>query len=94
VVVAPDRQTVSIIDATVPDGKTVWTGQVGLDPDAAVTDDMVILRDLDQGRLLVLNRFTMQVNLDVKTRSDVAGYGRTGIVITTARSIGYEVVFK
>jgi hypothetical protein len=92
VVVAPDRQTVSIIDASVPDGRTVWTGQVGLDPNAAVTRDMVIIRDSDQGRLLVLRRFTMQVKLDIKTRSDVAGYGRSGIVITTARSIGFEAV--
>jgi hypothetical protein len=93
VVVAPDRQTVSIIDATEPDGRTVWTGQLGLDPEAAVTGDMVIVRDSDQGRLLVLRRRPkMAVNLDIKTRSDVAGYGRTGIVITTARSIGYESV--
>jgi hypothetical protein len=92
VVLAPDRQTVSIIDATVPDGKTRWTGQVGLDPEAAVTGDMVIVRDVDQGRLIVLRRTTMQVSLDIKTRSDVAGYGSSGIVITTARSIGYETV--
>ncbi|HEX6970534.1 MAG TPA: PQQ-binding-like beta-propeller repeat protein, partial [Micromonosporaceae bacterium] len=51
VVVAPDRQSVSIIDAATPDGKTVWSGQFGMDPDAAIIDDMVIIRDSNRGKL-------------------------------------------
>jgi outer membrane protein assembly factor BamB len=92
VVVGPDRKSVSIIDAVTPDGRTVWSGELGLDPTAAITSSMVILRDTDGGRLIVVGRTSKTVVLELKTRADVAGYGPTGIVLTSGRSIGYYPV--
>ncbi len=89
VVVGPDRKTVSIIDAISAAGGTVWSQELGMDPEAAITDTMVILRDKDRGKLLVLLRGSMTLALDLKTKADIAGYGSSAIVLTTGRSIGY-----
>src|SRR5262249_31335035 len=90
VVVAPDRQTVSVIDALAPDARALWSGELGLDPQAAVTDKHVILLDRDRGRLLVLRQERpMTVALDIKTKASIAGYGTAGIVLTSGRSVGY-----
>jgi hypothetical protein len=94
VVVGPDRQTVSVIDAVTPDGRTVWSGELGLDPQAAITDEMVILRDADRGRLFVLDRNIAPLRqvLELKTKAEIAGYGADAIVLTSGRSIGYVPV--
>jgi hypothetical protein len=89
VVLAPDRQSLSVIDAAAPGGRTVWSGELGLDPLAAITPNLVIIRDTDAGRLLALQRGSMRVVLEVKTKVDVIGYGRSGILLTSGRSIGY-----
>jgi hypothetical protein len=90
VILEPDRKTVQIIDVGTPNGRTVWSGQLGLDPQAAVAGPMVILRDTDQGRLLVLRRGSMAVALDLKTKAEVAGFGTSGIVLASGRSIGFH----
>jgi hypothetical protein len=90
VILEPDRQTVHVIDVGRPDGRTVWSRQLGLDPQAAVTGPMVILRDTDRGQVLVLRRGSMAVALELKTRADIAGFGTSGIVLTSGRSIGFH----
>lgn len=93
VILEPDRKTVRVIDVVVPDGRVLWSGELGLDPQAAVTTTMVILRDSDRGRLFVLRRGPrMNVALDLRTRADVAGFGASAIVLTSGRSIGYHPV--
>lgn len=90
VILGPDRKTVSIIDAVTPEGRTVWSGELGLDPQAGITATMVLLRDADRGRLTVLRRSTMTVALTLKTKADVVGYGPTGLVLGSGRNIGYH----
>jgi hypothetical protein len=60
VVVEPDRQTVSLLDVTTLEPRTVWTGQFGLDPDAALAGNLLIIRDRDGGRLVALRLPTMR----------------------------------
>src|SRR5690606_31385832 len=82
VILEPDRKTVRVIDAVVPDGRSLWSGELGLDPEAALTSTMVLLRDKDQGRLLVLRiGARMSVVRELKTKADIAGYGRNAIVL-------------
>jgi hypothetical protein len=94
VVVGPDRQTVSGLDAVTPESRTVWSGELGLDPQAAITDEMVILRDADRGRLFVLDRNVTPLRqvLELKTKAEIAGYGSDAIVLASGRSIGYVPV--
>jgi hypothetical protein len=93
VILEPDRKTVRIIDAVTRDGRRVWSGELGLDPEAAITPTMVILRDSDQGRLLVVRIDSpTTVVLELKSRADIAGFGRNAIVLTSGRSIGYHEV--
>jgi hypothetical protein len=90
VILEPDRKTVQIIDVGAPDGRRVWSQELGLDPQAAIAGSMVILRDTDRGQLLVLRRGTMAVALNLKTKADIAGFGASGIVLTSGRSIGFH----
>jgi len=90
VTVAPDRQSITIVDAAVPDGRTVWSGKIGADPDAMLTSNLVILRSRESGQLLVLRRGSMAEALKISTKNDLIGYGRDGILIFSARSIGYQ----
>jgi hypothetical protein len=93
VILEPDRKTVRIIDAVNPDDRVVWSGELGLDPEAAITPAMVILRDLDRGKLFVLRIGSpMTVALELKSKADIAGFGRNAIVLTSGRSIGYHQV--
>lgn len=93
VILEPDRKTVRVIDVVVPDGRVLWSGELGLDPQAAVTATLVILQDSDRGRLFVLRRGSRTtVALDLRTRAEVAGFGASGIVLTSGRSIGYHPV--
>jgi hypothetical protein len=93
VILEPDRKTVRIIDAVVPQGRNLWSGELGLDPEAAITATMVILRDSDRGRLFVLRvGFPMSVVLELKSRAGIAGFGANAIVITSGRSVGYHQV--
>jgi hypothetical protein len=92
VIVAADRQHLEVIDALAPEGRTLWTGDVGLDPQAAITESFIIIRDADAGKLVVLRRGSMTIKLDIKTKSDVVGYGSDGILLGTGRSVGYHPV--
>ncbi len=92
VVVAADRQRVEVIDALAPGGRTLWTGELGLDPEAAITESFVLVRDSDAGKLIVLRRDSMTIKLDIKTKSDVVGFGRNAILLGSARSVGYHSV--
>jgi hypothetical protein len=93
VILEPDRKTVRVIDAVIPQGRNLWSGELGLDPEAAITATMVILRDSDRGRLFVLRvGFPMSVVLELKSRAEIAGFGANAIVITSGRSIGYHHV--
>jgi hypothetical protein len=91
VVVAADRKTVTIIDVGTEQARTIWSAQFGLDPDAAIAGNLVVIRDRDKGRLLALRLGTSDAMpvLDIKTKADVAGYGADGILLTSGRSIGY-----
>jgi hypothetical protein len=91
VVLAADRQELKVIDA-LAGGRTVWTGTAGLDPEAAVTESFVIIRDTDAGKLYVLRRGSMTIGLEIETKSDVVGFGRDGILIGTGRTVGYHPV--
>ena len=65
---------------------------MGLEPEAAVTRDFVIIRDGDAGRLLVFSRIGLQKRLEIKTKAEVIGYGPAGILLGTGRRIGFVSV--
>ncbi len=93
VVEGADRTTVRVIDLLDPDRRSVWSQEVGLDSEAAVTRDHVIIRAGDAQRLIVLSHFPA-VNgsaplLDVETTATVVGYGSRGLIIASGRRIGY-----
>ena len=92
VVSAADRQTVKVIDAAVAGGRTLWTGQAGLDPQAAVTASFVLIRDADGKKLVVMRRGPLSEKLTVETRADVIGVGGNAILLGSGRSIGYHRV--
>jgi len=88
-IMAADRKTVRLVDAAAPDARALWSGAGGMDPQAAVTSAWVLILDRDARKLTVLQRSSMRPALTIETTSDVIGYGSTGIVITSGRSIGY-----
>jgi hypothetical protein len=90
VVASVDRKTVKVIDILAVPAQVTWTGQMGVDPQAAVTPDWVIIRDGDSGRLLVFKRLGMEQRLEIKTSATVVGYGATGILIASGRRIGFH----
>jgi outer membrane protein assembly factor BamB len=90
VVSGTDRKTVQIVDVLAKPAKVIWTDAMGVDPQAAVTPDWVIIRDGDSGRLLVFKRIGMEQRLEIKTSATVVGYGPTGILIASGRRIGFE----
>jgi outer membrane protein assembly factor BamB len=92
VVESADRKTVQIVDIEQAGQKATWTGQLGLEPEAAVTADLVIIRDGDAGRLLVFNRIGMTKRLELSTSADVIGYGPAGILLGTGRRFGFVAV--
>jgi outer membrane protein assembly factor BamB len=90
VVESADRKTVKVIDVLAVPAKVTWTGEMGVDPQAAVTQEWVIIRDGDAGRLLVFRRFGMAQRLEIKTSATVIGYGPTGILISSGRRVGFH----
>ena len=92
VVASVDRKTVKIIDVLAVPARVTWTGAMGVDPQAAVTPDWVIVRDGDAGRILVFKRLGMQQKLEIKTSADVIGYGPSGILIASGRRVGFHPV--
>jgi outer membrane protein assembly factor BamB len=94
VILAADGTHVKVIDAATAGGRTLWAAEVGLDAQAAITEFFVIIRDADAGKLLVLRKgtSTMSVKLELKSKADVLGAGRSAILISTARYVGYHQV--
>jgi len=92
VVASVDRKTVKVVDVLAVPARVTWTGAMGVDPQAAVTPDWVIVRDGDAGRILVFKRIGMQQKLEIKTSADVIGYGPTGILIASGRRVGFHPV--
>ena len=68
--------------------------RVGFNAKAAITESFVIIKDVDAGKLFVLRKgaSSMSVNLELKSKADVMGAGADGIVISTARYIGYHEI--
>jgi outer membrane protein assembly factor BamB len=87
-----DRKTVEIVDVEQAGQKPTWTGQMGLEPEAAVTADWVIIRDGDAGRVLVFSRFGMTKRAEIKTSADVIGYGPAGVLLGSGRRFGFVPV--
>jgi hypothetical protein len=92
VVATADRLHVNVIDVAVPGGKVLWTGEAGLDPQAAVTGSFVIIRDADAGKVVVLRRGGLTLRLEVATKADVVGYGANSILLGSGRAIGVHPV--
>lgn len=92
VVLGADRKTVRVIDM-LSAGKTVlWSGALGLDPQAAITADHLILRDPDAGRLLVFRLLGLAKQLEIKTKADIIGYGPNGVIIASGRRFAVVTV--
>jgi len=87
VVEGADRKTVKVIDLN-GDNNVVWSGLLGLRPEAAVTPDLIILRDTDKGRLIVLSHSGAKPLGEWKTETTVVGYGADAVIIARARTIG------
>ena len=90
VVASVDRKTVKVVDVLAIPARVNWTGEMGTDPQAAVTPDWVIVRDGDAGKLLVFKRLGMEKKLEIKTSATVVGYGPTGILIASGRRVGFH----
>ncbi len=82
-----DGPTVRILDL-VDENREVWTGQVGLRPEAAITRDLIFLHDRDKGRLVVVSHNGASQLADVKVDADIVGFNHDSIVIARGRTIG------
>jgi hypothetical protein len=89
VVVAADRKTVRVLDLLGVEQRAVWTATMGLDPEAAVTPNLVIIRDGDSGRVVVLSHVGARLLRDIKTKSTIVGHGPQGLIVASGRRIGY-----
>jgi hypothetical protein len=94
VVLGADRKTVRVIDLLAPRSAPMWSRGLGLDPQAGISRDWVIIRDSDGERVLVLTRrvvsgTTLSVAKELKTRASVAAVGANGLVLSSGRRIGY-----
>jgi outer membrane protein assembly factor BamB len=83
-----DRKTVRVLDLIADGAPAVWSAQLGLSVRAAVTRTMVIIRDNDKATLTVLSHRPVNQISQVKTTSDVVGYGPRGILLASGRRIG------
>jgi hypothetical protein len=70
----------------------VWTGSFGLDPQAAINNRNVVIRDGDQNHLTVLGHDLGPARIDVKTTSVVVGFGPSALVLASGRRIGVLAV--
>jgi hypothetical protein len=87
IVEGADRRTVRIIDLLDPERPVVWSGEVGPRPRAAVTRGYVLVVGAE--RLIVLSHVGVTTVATVKTKAAVVGYGLRGLVIASARRIGF-----
>jgi outer membrane protein assembly factor BamB len=87
IVESADRKTVRVIDLLDAERREVWAGEVGPRPRAAVTSGYVILAGSEQ--LVVLSHVGASPLATVKTKASVVGYGLRGLVIASARRIGF-----
>lgn len=89
VVLAADRKTVRVLDILNPGAAPLWTGEMGIDPEAAVTPAHILIRDGDAGRVVVLSHFLGAEPQIIKTKAGIAGYGPRGLVVNSGRRIGF-----
>jgi outer membrane protein assembly factor BamB len=82
-----DGRTVRILDL-VDENREVWSGQIGLRPEAAITRDLIFLHDRDKGRLVVVSHNGASQLADVKVDADIVGFNHDSIVIARGRTIG------
>lgn len=68
-------------------GREVTRHAAGARTDAAITPYSIIIRDRETHRIFVLSR-SGQVMIELKTRAEVIGSGRDGIVLNDGRTIG------
>jgi outer membrane protein assembly factor BamB len=94
VVEGVDRRTVRVIDVLAADQRAVWSGQLGIGSQATVTRELVILSDLDQGRVIVLNHSGLGTLKEIKTKATIVGYGANGLLLGSGRRIGYIPVVR
>jgi outer membrane protein assembly factor BamB len=89
VIEAADRRTLRVVDLLDPELRPVWSGEMGLRPEAAITRDYVIINDVASQRVIVLSHFGAANVAEFKTRSIVVGYGYHGLIVANGRRIGF-----
>jgi hypothetical protein len=89
VIEGADRRTVRVIDLLDPERRPVWSGQMGLRAQAAVTREYVLISDGSEGRLIVLSHFGLTNVAELETSASLAGHGFHGLVIASGRRIGF-----
>jgi hypothetical protein len=89
VVQGADRKTVRVHDLLDPQSRPVWTGEFGVDPEAAVTRDHVIIRDADKDRVVVLSHFGLSTLREFKSKATIVGQGGQGLLLASGRKIGF-----
>ncbi len=94
VVCGADRRSVRVLDLLAADQQAMYSAQLGLDPTAVVTRELVILSDRDQGKIIVLSHSGLSKLTEVKTDASVVGYGPTGVLLGSGRRIGYIPVAR
>jgi outer membrane protein assembly factor BamB len=87
VVESADRKTINVVDLLAADRPVVWSGDVGPKPRAAVTQAYVFIAGPE--RLVVLGHLGPTVVATVRTKATVVGYGLRGVVLASARRIGF-----
>ena len=93
VVAGADHQTIKFIDLAKQADATYWSLTTGLDPEAAITYDHILINDRDNGRVLVMSRDGRDTALEVSIRrASLVGYGAEGIVVARSRTIGFHPI--
>jgi outer membrane protein assembly factor BamB len=87
VVETADRKTLRVVDLLAAEPVEVWSGEVGPRPRAAVTRDYVLIAGAE--RLVVLGHLGAATLATVRTKASVVGYGLRGLILASARKIGF-----
>jgi hypothetical protein len=87
-ILTADRHTVQVIDLLIKPAQLVWSQKFGLDPQAAITDKNVYIRDGDNNRLYVFDHALASKGIDWHTQSVVIGFGDGYVVLASGLRIG------
>jgi hypothetical protein len=87
IVESADRKTITVVDLLADGRPVVWSGDVGPKPRGAVTPAYLILAGPEQ--LVVLGHLGPTMLATVKTKATVVGYGQRGVILASARRIGF-----